>query len=190
MTNASGPGAGEAVGEAGAQAPVRPRAAGRTHHWELWLSVVIVIVDQVTKALVRASLPVHGDISVIPGFLSLTHVLNTGAAFGILNTADFPWKGALIALVASAALIGIAAYTARLSAHQRTARLGLALILGGAAGNLVDRFVSGAVLDFVDVYWGTYHFWAFNVADAAITTGVCVMILDMLWLGSDAPKAA
>jgi signal peptidase II len=145
----------------------------------------IVVADQVTKALVRAFIPLHASRTIVPGLLDLTHVQNSGAAFGILNAADFPLKQALIAVVATAALIGIALYAARLSPHQRLARFGLALILGGAAGNLIDRVVSGYVVDFVDVYWKSYHFWAFNVADSAITVGVVGMMLEMIGLGAE-----
>jgi len=70
------------------------------------------------------------------------------------------------------------------------ARIGLALIIGGAAGNLIDRVVTGSVVDFVDVYWRSWHFWVFNVADTAISAGVAVMILDMLGLGAHVSKAA
>jgi len=90
----------------------------------------------------------------------------------------------VIALVATAALVSIAIFAAGVAPHQRLARLGLALILGGAAGNLVDRVTVGSVVDFVDVYWGQYHFWAFNVADSAITVGVIGMMLDMLGVGN------
>ena len=82
------------------------------------------------------------------------------------------------------ALVSIAFFAASLSPHQRLARIGLALILGGAAGNLVDRVVAGYVVDFVDVYWRQHHFWAFNVADSAITVGVVGMMLDMLGVGN------
>ena len=111
-------------------------------------------------------------------------------AFGLLNTAVFPFKTAVIAVIATAALLGVAGYAARLAPQQRLARIGLALIIGGAAGNLLDRVVAGSVVDFVDVYWRTYHFWAFNVADSAISVGVGIMILDMLGLGTDVSKAA
>src|SRR5438309_11984755 len=84
--------------------------------------------------------------------------------------------------------IGVGMYAASLAHHQLVARLGLALIIGGAAGNLLDRVVSGSVVDFVDVYWRTYHFWAFNVADSAITIGVAIMILDMLGTDSHVSK--
>ncbi len=109
----------------------------------LGLAGAIVVFDQLTKAAVRASIPLHGSRTVIPGFLDLTHVQNSGAAFGILNAVDFPYKAAVIALVATIALVAIAFFAAGLSPHQRLARVGLALILGGAAGNLIDRVTVG-----------------------------------------------
>ena len=120
--------------------------------------------------------------------MDITHVRNSGAAFGILNSAEFPFKTLVIAVVAVAALVAVGTYAASLAHHQLAARLGLALIIGGAAGNLLDRAVAGAVVDFVDVYWQTHHFWAFNVADSAITIGVAIMILDMLGVGTHVSK--
>jgi signal peptidase II len=156
----------------------------RRRRWiEILLPLTIVVADQLTKAMVRASIPLYGSVTIIPGFLDFTHVPNTGAAFGFLNAVDFPYKGAVIALIAAAALVGVGLYSATLSRHQVAARIGLALIVGGAAGNLVDRLMLGSVVDFVDVYWGDYHFWAFNVADSAISIGVTIMILDMLRTG-------
>ncbi len=152
----------------------------RIRRLEIWLPIVIVALDQLTKALVRANIPLYSSITIVPGFMGFTHVLNTGAAFGILNTSDFPFKTVAIAAVATAALIGVGMYAASLAPHQFVARTGLALIIGGAAGNLLDRIAAGSVVDFVDVYWETHHFWAFNVADSAITVGVAIMILDML----------
>jgi signal peptidase II len=156
----------------------------------LWLAGAIVVLDQVTKAAIRMSVPLHSSRTIIPGLLDITHVQNTGAAFGILNAADFPYKAAVIALIATVALVSIAVFAAGLSPHQRLARFGLALILGGAAGNLVDRVTAGYVVDFVDVYWRHYHFWAFNVADSAITVGVIGMMLDMLGFGNRADASA
>ena len=156
----------------------------------LGLAGLIVILDQVTKALVRRYVPLHDSQTIVPGFFDLTHVQNTGAAFGFLNAVNFPYKPVVIAGIATAALISIAVFAARLSPHQRLARFGLALILGGALGNLIDRVVAGYVVDFVDVYWRDYHFWAFNVADAAITVGVIGMILDMIGIGNGTPDAA
>ncbi len=155
---------------------------------EIWIALLVVVFDQITKAIVRARVPLHDDVTIIRGVLDITYVRNSGAAFGMFNAIDFPFKAAVIAVVAAAAMVAIAAYAARLAPGQRMARLGLALILGGAVGNLIDRVTFGYVVDFVDVYWRTYHFWAFNVADSAITVGVAVMVLDMMGLGSHASK--
>jgi signal peptidase II len=158
----------------------RDAAAAPRRHLEVWLPVAIVAVDQATKAMIRANLREHETITVIPDFMDLTHVLNNGTAFGFMNGVDFPFKTVVIAIIATAALVGVGLYAASLAHHQLIARLGLALIIGGAAGNLLDRVVAGSVVDFVDVYWRTHHFWAFNVADSAISIGVAIMILDML----------
>ena len=158
-------------------------AARPTRLLEFVLPMLIVVVDQATKAMVRASVPVHDSVTIIPGLLDITHALNSGAAFGILNGADFPFKTVIIAVIATAALVGVGVYAASLSHHQLVARIGLALIIGGAGGNLIDRVLTGSVVDFVDVYWRTHHFWAFNVADSAISIGVTMLILDMLKIG-------
>jgi signal peptidase II len=150
---------------------------------ELVVAVVVVILDQITKAMVRPALTLHESRAVIPGFLDLTRVHNTGAAFGMLNGVDFPFKTVVLSLVAVVALGGVAWYAATVPLDDRLARIGIAGVLGGAVGNLIDRASSGYVLDFVDAYWGDWHFWAFNVADAAITVGVILMILDILGLG-------
>jgi signal peptidase II len=161
---------------------------GSPRRLEIWLPIVIVALDQLTKAIVREALPLHTSVTVIPGLIDFTHVRNTGAAFGILNAADFRFKGAVIGFVAVSALIGVGLYAAGLARDQLLARIGLALIMGGAAGNLIDRVFVGSVVDFVDVYWRSYHFWAFNVADSAITVGAGIMILDMLGVGTHVSK--
>jgi signal peptidase II len=175
----------EALNEA---VPAEMEVVARPRRLEIWLPIFVVALDQLTKAMVRAMLPLHESVSIVPGLVDFTHVRNTGAAFGILNAADFPFKTAVIAVIATAALIGVGLYAASLAHHQLVARIGLALIIGGAAGNLLDRLIAGSVVDFVDVYWHGYHFWAFNVADSAITIGVAVMILDMLGMGTHVSK--
>jgi signal peptidase II len=145
--------------------------------------VTIVALDQWVKLLVRNRLAYGESIEVIPGWLDLTRVHNTGAAFGLLDTIDCPFKSLVMPLVATAALAGLAIYAATLDPAQRLSRVGLTFVVAGAAGNLIDRFAFGYVLDFVDVYWNDWHFWAFNVADASITVGVALMILDLLGLG-------
>ena len=161
-----------------------PEAARRyVQPHEVVTMLVVLGLDQLTKGLVRQMLPLHESRTVIPGLLDFTHVQNTGAAFGLLNAADFPFKAAVMVGIALLALRALAAYGAQLGFHERLARFGLALILGGALGNLIDRAVVGHVVDFVDVYWRGWHFWAFNVADAAITVGAGLVILDMIGIG-------
>ena len=149
------------------------------------ISVVILVLDQLTKLLVRTQISLHDSIEVVPGFLNLVHVRNTGAAFGFLNAVDLGYKQFLMTGVALVALLAIGLYASRVGSRERLARAGLALILGGAVGNLIDRASAGYVVDFVDVYWRSYHFWAFNVADSAITVGACLLILDMFVATND-----
>jgi signal peptidase II len=150
---------------------------------ELITIACVVGFDQLAKELIRRTLDLYDHVPVIPGFLDITHVQNTGAAFGLLNAADFPYKPLVMIGIAAVALLAIAAYATQLGFHERLARFGLAMILGGAFGNLIDRALAGHVVDFVDVYWGTSHFWAFNIADAAITVGATLVLLDMIGLG-------
>ena len=155
----------------------RPRAL------QLGVAAAVVLLDQATKAIVRARLELHESITVIPGLFDLTRVHNTGAAFGFLDPIEFPYKPAVLATIAMAALVGLAFYSSTLEPSQRLTRTGLAFVIGGAAGNLIDRVSAGYVLDFVDLYYGNWHFWAFNVADAAINVGVALMILELLGVG-------
>lgn len=160
----------------------------RSLTWAGWrpialIAVPIIVVDQLTKELVRSALTLHDSRSIIPGLLDITHVRNTGAAFGILNSVEFAYKPVLMMLVALGALVAIGTYAVSLGVHERIARAGLALILGGAIGNLIDRVMHGYVLDFVDVYYRDVHFWAFNVADAAITLGAVLVLFEVLFSG-------
>jgi signal peptidase II len=158
-----------------------PRGFARP--FELLVVAAVVAADQLTKEIVRRTMTLYESVTVIPGFLDITYVHNTGAAFGLLNAADFPYKALVMIGIAAIALVAIAAYASQLGFHERLARLGLALILGGAFGNLIDRATAGYVVDFVDVYWGTSHFWAFNVADSAISIGAVLVLLEMIGLG-------
>jgi signal peptidase II len=175
----------------GARAP-EPEAPHAPEHgtrgplvrpFELMVIAGVVIFDQLTKLTVRVTLPLHESRHIIPNLLDFTHVQNTGAAFGLLNAADFPYKSAVMIVIAALALLAISLYARQLGTHEQLSRYGLALILGGAFGNLIDRALSGYVIDFVDVYWGDAHFWAFNAADAAITIGAILVLLEMLGLG-------
>ena len=150
---------------------------------ELAVMAAIVIIDQITKALVRASLPLGESYSIIPGWLEFTHVQNTGAAFGFLNNVDFPYKTLVMLALAGAALAALAGYAMQLGLHEKLARLGMAVVLGGALGNAVGRAAVGHVVDFVDVRWDGIHFWAFNLADAALWVGAFLVILDLSGVG-------
>lgn len=150
---------------------------------ELLAIGTIVGLDQLTKFLVRSTIPLYSKRVIIPRLLDFTHVQNTGAAFGVLNAADFPYKSALMIGIAALALVAISLYARQLGSHEKLSRYGLALILGGAFGNLIDRAIYTYVVDFVDVYWGEAHFWAFNVADAAITIGAILVLFEMIGLG-------
>lgn len=155
----------------------------------------VVVLDQVTKALVDSLMELHESRPLVEGLLSLTYVRNRGAAFGILSDADLPYQSALFAAVSLAALLAIAFYALRLPSQQRLPQTALALVMGGAIGNLVDRALHGYVIDFVDVYWRQHHWPAFNLADSCISVGVCLLLLDVLRSPSpaedaDAPLAA
>jgi len=154
---------------------------------ELWLAAVIVLLDQVTKMVVLRTIALHGTVEVVPGLLNLTHVQNTGAAFGLLNDVHFPGKSVVVVVIALGALAAIGVMGLRL-ATTAPLRLAIGLVLGGAVGNLIDRATMGYVIDFVDAYWRDWHFWAFNVADAAITVGTIVMLLDFRRMGSHVPS--
>ena len=167
--------------------PTRPFPSRR-----LLLGIVagVVILDQATKAMVHAWLPLYSSVTVIPGLLDFYYVRNTGAAFGLLNTVDIPFKQALMTVIGLFALGALSLYASRIPPGHTLTRLGLAAIIGGAVGNLIDRVVSGYVVDFVDFYWGSWHFWTFNAADAAITTGACCLILDMVFLNAHVSETA
>jgi signal peptidase II len=161
----------------------------RERRLELAIVLVVVVLDQITKMLVRNALALHDSVEVIPGFLDLTRVHNTGAAFGMMNGVDFAFKTLVMSMVALAALGGVGWYALSVPLSDVVARIGIAGVVGGAVGNLIDRATAGYVLDFVDAYWNGWHFWAFNVADAAITLGVGCMILDILGLGRRASNS-
>ena len=155
----------------------------RGYSFQLAVAGLIVVADQLTKLVIRREFELYDSAAVIPNLFSLTRIHNTGAAFGLLDGVDLPFKTALLAVVSVAALAGLVMFAVSLPEIHRLARVGVALVVGGAAGNLIDRLWLGYVVDFVDVYWGGWHFWAFNVADSAITVGMALIILDQIGVG-------
>jgi len=149
----------------------------RVHY--LILSAVVILLDIWTKWLVVARIDLHEAIPVIPNFFQLVHVRNTGAAFGIGANAASRIVPLLLNLGAIAVFCVVVVYALRSAVSDRLLQTGLHLILGGAIGNLLDRFRFGYVVDFLDVYTGTHHWPAFNVADSAICIGIALLFLDM-----------
>ena len=149
--------------------------------WKILSAVGLVwlVLDQLTKAVVTANIALNHGFTVIPGCFDIVHVLNRGAAFGFLNNADTDWQFWLF-FGAAVLVTAIIVNMVRTSAYSVTLFVGLGSILGGALGNLIDRVRSRAVTDFLDVYWGQWHWPAFNVADIAICLGVALAALVLL----------
>ncbi len=146
----------------------------------LWLSLAIVILDQLTKYLVIESFQLYESVTLFQG-LNLTLVYNTGAAFSFLQDAG-GWQRWFFILLTPLVAAVILVWMTRLEAHQTWLAAALALVLGGAAGNFIDRVLHGHVIDFIDVYYRQWHWPAFNVADSAITVGAVLLVIDAIWL--------
>ena len=145
----------------------------------LWLSLVVVILDQVSKQLVESSLMVFEILPVIP-FLNLTLAYNEGAAFSFLADQG-GWQRWLFVLLAIGVTTVLIVWLGRLKTDDRLVAVALGLIIGGASGNLIDRLLFGHVIDFVDIYYRDWHWPAFNLADSSIFLGVSLMLIDAFW---------
>jgi signal peptidase II len=149
----------------------------------LTVSLFILVADAATKWLVSARIGLNDAVPLVPNLFQLVHVRNSGAAFGIGANAESHLVPMLLNIGALAVFAVVVVYSFRSAVTARTLQVGLHLILGGAIGNLVDRFRLGYVVDFLDVYvnWGgqPHHWPAFNVADSAICIGIALLFLDM-----------
>lgn len=150
------------------------------------IALVILVLDQATKLYVDANFRLHETVPVIPDIFHLTYVRNKGAAFGILSESSV--RIPFFIGVSIVAMLGILWYIKCIRDNQRLALVALSMIFSGALGNLIDRIRLGEVIDFLDVFWRSYHWPAFNVADSAITVGVTLLFIDM-WL-EDRNKSA
>lgn len=139
----------------------------------------VALVDQAAKAVVQARFFLGESVPVIPGFFNLTYVRNPGAAFSFLASGNPAWVTPFFIIISLIVGVGIVYYYRKTDPAERLQRWGLSLVLGGALGNLIDRLLYRSVVDFLDFYAGNYHWPAFNTADAAITTGVGLLLLDM-----------
>jgi len=149
----------------------------------LWLTLFAVLLDQGSKLAVDATMRLYESIPVMPYF-NLTYVHNPGAAFSFLSEAG-GWQRWFFSGLALTISVAITIWLAKLQKHEHLLAAALALVLGGAVGNLIDRVAYGYVIDFIDVYYGNSHFPAFNIADAAINLGVFLMLAESFgWFGS------
>ena len=156
----------------------------RNVYW-LWVTALVMAVDQITKQLVVKNLEWFDVVPLMP-HLNLVHLRNTGAAFSMFSSAS-PIVFVLLGVGVS---VGILWWLRRHPRGETIVAAALTLIMGGALGNVIDRVTRGHVVDFIDFYWGSWHFAAFNVADSAISLGAGLLILDMLLEMRRKPAAA
>ncbi len=140
----------------------------------------VVALDQMTKALVLKTMALYHSIPVIPGFFSLTHIRNPGGAFGFMARQGPGVRAFLFLAVSLLAILLLFYLYRKIPRSYQWLSAGLALIMGGAIGNLIDRIRFGEVVDFLDFYAGAYHWPAFNVADSAVTVGILVLLIHMV----------
>lgn len=150
----------------------------RTYHF--LIALVVVALDRASKWLVMKSFSLHDGMQIIPGFFRLSHEENRGAAFSLFADSPAHWRMVLLVAFSALALIVVATLLWRNSHALASTGVGLALIMGGAVGNLWDRLLRGSVIDFLVFYIGRYQWPAFNVADSAIVVGACLLAFEIL----------
>lgn len=145
------------------------------------VSGIIILADQVTKYLIRINIALYDQIVVIENFFNLTHILNPGGAFGFLATGSPVLRKFVFLFLSAIVAIFVFWFYIKSARRFRFLSYGLALIFGGAVGNLIDRFAYGKVVDFLDFYIGTFHWPAFNIADSAINVGMGILIYNIIF---------
>ncbi|MFB3926209.1 MAG: signal peptidase II [Syntrophales bacterium] len=143
-------------------------------------AIAVLILDQLTKFYVDSYMFIHESIPVISGLFSITYVRNPGAAFGFLASMGPLFRSVFFITVSAGAIVLIFYYIRKSQAGEDILTFSLSLIMGGAGGNLIDRVRFGEVIDFLDVYIGSHHWPAFNIADSAISAGAILLILEMI----------
>jgi signal peptidase II len=152
------------------------------------IALVVVLLDRWTKRLVAQRISLYTHIQVIPGFFRLTHTENTGAAFSLFADSAAPWKTGLLIAFSGIALVVVSVLLWKNERAQVTTGVGLALIMGGALGNLWDRLARGRVIDFLLFYFKRYQWPVFNLADSAIVVGAGLLVLEILFHKSSGPE--
>lgn len=152
----------------------------------LWLSALVVVLDQITKALAELYLDLFKPLNVLP-FFDLRLAYNSGAAFSFLSDAG-GWQRTFLIVLTLAVLVFLLRWLWGLKQSNWQLPAGLALVIGGAIGNLIDRVATGEVVDFLDFYYQSWHWPAFNVADSAITVGVVLLLVDSLFFSGKSAR--
>lgn len=157
--------------------------------YHIIIAALVVLFDQMSKWLVAQKIALHDGVDVVPGFFRLTHVQNQGAAFGLFSDSTSEWKVAMLILFSVAALAVVSALLWKNGNAMNATAVALSLVFGGALGNLWDRVSSGRVIDFLDIYYGSHHWPAFNVADSAIVIGA-LLLLSEIFMAPQEEKAS
>jgi len=140
----------------------------------------LIVIDQYTKFMVSLHIPLNYSVKVVAGFFNLTHIRNSGVAFGIFSEQNSELKPYLLIFVSIIAIIAILVIFHQTEREKKLVQTGLVLVFSGAIGNLIDRVLHKEVIDFIDIFLGNKHWPAFNIADACITIGVMLLAADML----------
>jgi len=144
------------------------------------LVAATIALDRWSKVLIQKRFDLNESISLIDGFFNITYVRNTGVAFGIFDPLSLPAKSVLLSVFTAFAAVIVITYSVRSPLRNRLLQVALALVLGGALGNLYDRLAYGYVVDFLEFYVGSFHWPSFNIADSAISVGVALLALEIL----------
>ena len=155
-----------------------------------FVSGVLIVMDQYTKLMVSLHIPLNYSVKVIEGFFSLTHIRNSGVAFGLFASQQSEYKALMFIAISTIAIIAILVIFHQTPKEKKMVQTGLILIFSGAIGNLIDRILHGEVIDFVDFFINRHHFPAFNIADSCITVGVIMMVIDLFFGETDPVSSA
>jgi signal peptidase II len=179
----------EAMGRTAEEGPSESAGERGKYLWVTSVALAIVLLDQVTKLWIAASMRLHQSIPVIDGFFDLTYVRNTGAAFSMFAGHSATYRVPFFVIVSTIAVIVILSFVRSTPASHKAALLGCAFVLGGALGNLIDRVAYGEVIDFLDVHYAGWHWPAFNVADTFISTGVILLLIRGVFTRDERPDS-
>ncbi len=155
--------------------------------YHILIAAIVVLLDRLTKGLVAQRITLHDSIDVVPGLFRLTHVQNQGAAFGLFSDSPSEWKVAMLILFSVAALAVVSALLWKNGNALNATAIALSLVFGGALGNLWDRVANGRVIDFLDFYFGSHHWPAFNIADSAIVVGALLLLSEIFLAPQEKP---